>query len=218
MVSQPVPHPGPTRAADAAWAKVRAMGDIQYTPLTPAPEPVRPPPSWLQGLSQWLARWLAPAGTWLNAHWHAIEIGAVAVAAVALVALFWLAWRSRRKARAAMADTGPAWHPDAAAAGALLADADRLAQAGRFDEAVHLLLRRSFDDIARARPDWLTPASTAREIAQLRALPAPARAAFAVIAQDVERSRYALDPLGPPDWARARAAYAAFAVPGGAPA
>lgn len=219
-VTQPVPHSGPTSAADAAWAKVRAMGDIEFAPLAPAPEAPRPPPGWLEGLSQWLAKALAPFGPWLNAHWHTIELGAIGLAAVGLVALIWLIWtRRQRKARTAGADSGPAWHPDAVEAGALLADADRLAQAGDYDEAVHLLLRRSFDDIARARPDWLTPASTAREIARLAALPQAARAAFAVIAQEVERSRYALDPLGAPDWARARAAYAAFAVPGsGAPA
>ena len=79
---------------------------------------------------------------------------------------------------------------------------------------MHLLLRRSFDDIATARPEWLTPASTAREITRIAALPGAARTAFAVIAREVERSRYALHPLAQPDWARAREAYAAFAVPG----
>ena len=57
------------------------------------------------------------------------------------------------------------------------------------------------------------PASTAREIAGLGALPQAARSAFGVIATLVERSRYALRPLGQPDWAAARAAYAGFAVP-----
>jgi hypothetical protein len=38
---------------------------------------------------------------------------------------------------------------------------------------VHLLLQRSVHHIAEARPDWLLPASTAREIA---GFPGPARA------------------------------------------
>ena len=122
----------------------------------------------------------------------------------------------QRRARVvigAEAEAAPEWRPDAAMASALLSDADLLAEAGRYDEAVHLLLRRSFDDIAQTRPDWLTPASTAREIARLAPLPAAARTAFGVIAGEVERSRYALNALGHPDWTRARAAYAAFAVP-----
>jgi len=218
-VTQPIPNPGPTTAAEAAWAKVRAMGDIQYTPLAPAPAPASQPPGWLRAVSEWLAKWLSPLGKWLNAHWHLIEIGTLVLACLAVFAIIGLAWTTRqRKARALLASDAPMWRPDSVKAEALLADADQLAQAGRYDDAVHLLLRRSFEDIAVARPDWLTPASTAREITRLNALPLAARAAFGVIAGEVERSRYALAPLGPPDWTRARAAYAAFAVPnGGAP-
>jgi len=214
FVTQSIPHPGATPAADAAWAKVRAMGDIQFTPLSPPPTPVQQTPPWLRALAAWLEKWLGPVGLWLAQHWRAIEIATVVV--VALVVL-WVLWsvlhdRPARRRRAA-AEPAPDWHPDAAMASALLADADQLAAAGRYDEAVHLLLRRSFDDIAKARPDWLTPASTAREIAGLAPLPGAARSAFAVISGEVERSRYALAHLDHPDWLRARAAYAAFAVP-----
>jgi len=213
-VTKPVPIPGNTPAADAAWAKVRAMGDIQFTPLSPAPVPVRQDPRWLRALLEWLERWLGPVGNWLELHWRLVEIGAVAMLVVAVAIVLWSVLRGReRKTRTADPAQADPWRPDAALASALLADADRLAAAGRFDEAVHLLLRRSFDDIALTRPDWLTPASTAREIARLGALPAAARTAFALIAGEVERSRYALDPLRHPDWARARAAYATFAVP-----
>ena len=214
-VTQQVPHPGSTPAADAAWAKVRAMGDIQFTPLNPAPvPPPQPPPAWLRALSEWLAKWLGPIGQWLGGHWTAIEIGVLILGVLAVAWVIWSIW-SGRSLRLRQAHSGQTtdWRPDAAVASALLADADQLAAAGQFDEAVHLLLRRSFDDIAATRPDWLTPASTAREIARLTALPGAARTAFAVIAGEVERSRYALNPLGHRDWARARDAYAAFAVP-----
>jgi hypothetical protein len=190
------------------------MGDIQFTPLTPAPKPVTEAPQWLKALLQWLSAHLAPFGNWLAAHFRAFEIGAAIL--VGLLA-GWLIWTSvrgyRRTGRTAQSVDTPIWRPDAAMAAALLSDADRLAADGRFDEAVHLLLRRSFDDIAKTRPEWLTPASTAREIAQVSALPAAARSAFGVITVEVERSRYALHPLGYPDWTRARAAYAGFAVP-----
>jgi hypothetical protein len=66
--------------------------------------------------------------------------------------------------------------------------------------------------IAATRPEWLHPASTAREIAGLRPLPQRARDAFALIAARVEQSRYALRPLAAADWQAARAAYADFAL------
>ena len=98
------------------------------------------------------------------------------------------------------------------AALALLEDADRLAAEGRFDEATHLLLKRSVGQIAAARPDLLEPSSTAREIAELPALSEAARGAFALIAGRVERSLFALRRLSVDDWDAARAAYADFAL------
>ena len=120
--------------------------------------------------------------------------------------------RLRLRQTGTPAEEYPAWAPARAEAEALLADADALAAAGKFDEAAHLLLRRSVTQIAQARPDWLAPASTAREIAALRQLPETARAAFAEITARVESSRYALRPLGSADWQVARAAYADFAL------
>ena len=214
-VTQPISHPGSMPAADAAWAKVRAMGDIQFSPLNPPPPPPpEPPPAWLRALSAWLDKWLGPIGHWLAGHATAIEIGVLVIAVLIVGWVIWSIWNgSTRPLRTAQFADAADWRPDVAVASALLADADQLAAAGRFDEAVHLLLRRSFDDIAQTRPDWLTPASTAREIARLAPLPAAARTAFGVIAGEVERNRYALNALGHPDWTRARAAYAAFAVP-----
>ena len=49
---------------------------------------------------------------------------------------------------------------EAGAARARLADADALAAAGRFAEAVHLLLYRSVDDISDRRPGLVRPAMT----------------------------------------------------------
>ena len=108
--------------------------------------------------------------------------------------------------------TGGAGYIGSNAALALLEDADALAAQGRFDEAVHLLLQRSVHHIASARPDWLSPSSTAREISLLPGLPAAARQAFLLITREVERSLYALRALAADDWHRARAAYAAFAL------
>ncbi len=202
-------------AGEAAWNKVRAMGDIQFTPLTPPPRKIAENPRWLTATVEWLSRHMAPFGNWLAEHFRAVEIGGAILLVLLVVWMIWGSLRGfKRTGRAAQTAEAGIWRPDTAMATALLSDADRLAAEGRFDEAVHLLLRRSFDDIALTRPDWLTPASTAREIARLGALPAAARMAFGVITVEVERSRYALHPLGQPDWSRARAAYADFAVPG----
>ena len=192
------------------------MGDIQFTPLNPTPKPVSEPPAWLRALVEWLTVRLTPLVHWLAIHIRTIEI----FACILLIMLLgWALVRGsltifKRPRRQIPAEDSETWRPDAAMAAALLSDADQLAATGRFAEAVHLLLRRSFDYIAQTRPDWLTPASTAREIALLTALPLAARTAFGVIAREVERSRYALRPLDHPDWIRARAAYVAFAVPG----
>ena len=121
------------------------------------------------------------------------------------------ACRSCRRAQAEE-PAAPDWVPDAGEALALLEDADRLAAEGRYDEATHLLLKRSVGQIAAARPDLLEPSSTAREIAELPALSEAARGAFALIAGRVERSLFALRSLSADDWHAARAAYADFAL------
>lgn len=193
------------------WEAVRAAADIQYAPL-PAPAPPQTP-DWLKHLGEWLEAIFGPLGRLLGMSWPVFGKVLIALAILAVAALVWQLVRSllaRRASRQPAAE--PEWAPDRDAALALLEDADRLAAEGKFAEATHLLLRRSVGQIAAARPDWLHPASTAREIAALPDLPARARGAFAVIAARVERSLFALRSLGPDDWQAARAAYAEFAL------
>jgi hypothetical protein len=189
---------------------LRAQGDIQFSPLKPTPPPK--PPAWLEKLQHWLAEQLAPLGKWLGTSWPIIKWAMLALAIILLLLLAWrllaplAGWRPRPRA-----DT-PEWTPDRDEALALLEDADALAAAGRFDEATHLLLIRSVGQIRAVRPDLLEPSSTAREIAALPALPDGARRAFGIIAERVERSLFALMPLGFGDWQAARTAYADFAI------
>lgn len=205
---------GATAASDALrdWRQVRASADIQFAPLAPAPP--RAPPDWLRRLSEWLAELFRPIGENLGISWPAVEKALIVLAVLAGLWLAWrllgpliAAWRGRPRA-------GPEadWAPDRAQAAALLEDADRLAAAGRFAEAAHLLLQRSVHHIGEARPEWLRPASTAREISALPMLPERARLAFGAIARAVERSLFALRDLDASDWAAARAAYADFAL------
>lgn len=190
---------------------MRGAGDIQFAPVQP-PAPPRPP-DWLLEFGRWLEQVLGPLGKMLGVSWPVFEKILIGLAVIGVLVLLWAVLAPLlARLRAPKGVPEPEWVPDRAEAVALLDDADRLAAAGRFDEATHLLLRRSVGQIAAARPDWLGPASTAREIAGIAALPAAARAAFGAIAARVERSRYALRPLAAADWLAARAAYADFAL------
>lgn len=191
------------------WAKIKADGDIQFAPFAPTEPPK--PPAWLEAVQKWLENMFGPVGESLAGAWPVLRWVLLGIAAVLVVVLVWrlvapLSWRRTRRPD----DEG--WIPDQTEALTLLEDADALAAAGRFDEATHLLLMRSVGQIRAARPDWLEPSSTTREIAALPALPETARTAFAVIAERVERSLFALMPLGQNDWQTARDAYARFAL------
>ncbi|MFL6730134.1 MAG: DUF4129 domain-containing protein, partial [Sphingomicrobium sp.] len=81
-------------------------------------------------------------------------------------------------------------------------------------EAIHHLLFRSIEDIARRRPSAVRPALTSRELAASTAVPERARSLFAGIARLVERSLFGGRPVGEPDWVKARDSYAEFALAG----
>lgn len=199
------------------WQAVRGDSAIQFTPL---PDPIAPKepamPEWLNGLGEFLRDLFEPIGRALGMDWGLAKWVLLGLGALAALFLLWrmieplvARWRARSPAEP------PAevhWTPEREAALALLEDADRLAAEGQFEAAAHLLLQRSVQHIAEARPDWVQPASTAREIAALPALPPAARSAFGLIAARVERSLFALTPLNAQDWQAARAAYADFAL------
>ena len=196
---------------DAAYDEVRASEAIQFEPLPPPAGD--PPPEWLESVYRWLGEVLEPVGAALVAMWPVLQylLPAILIALIvwflvrALAPLFDGTPRSSQ-------DTPGDWRPAEQEALALLDDADRLADEGRYDEATHLLLLRSVGQIAAARPELVEPSSTARELAGERQLPDAARRAFGRIAEPVERSLFALRALGQSDWQQARAAYADFAL------
>lgn len=196
----------------AAWTALRADSSIQFAPVPPPPPQVTP--DWLLAVGRFVERLLRPLGELLGMDWRWLMWTLLALAAAGAL---WLGWTlliapllARRRAAGAAGEEQ--WAPDRDAALALLEDADRLAAAGQYGEAAHLLLQRSVGQIGEARPGWLSPASTAREIGGLSALPERARSAFAAIAEVVERSLFALRGAGESDWRRARAAYTDFAL------
>ena len=200
--------------AAAAWSHVHADPGIQFAPLqvnVPAPKT----PEWLLALGRFFRAIFEPIGHALGMSWPVLFWVLIGLAVLFVVYAIWrfseplrLGWR-RKEAKSGAPDD---WTPDQAEALALLEDADALAREGRFDEATHLLLRRSVQQIAQARPEWIGRASTAREIGAIAALPERARQAFTQIAGLVERSLFALRELGSDDWEAARAAYALFAL------
>ena len=194
----------------AAWQAVRADETIQYAPVAP-PKPAETA-EWLLAIGRFLERLTRPLGELLGLDWRWLMWLLIALAAAGALWLLWTLVIEPLLARRRSSETAEAWQPDRDAALALLDDADRLAAEGRYGEAAHLLLQRSVGQIAQARPGWLSPASTAREIGALRELPERARQAFATIAEVVERALYALRGAGEGEWRRARAAYAEFAL------
>lgn len=213
----------------AAHAALKADPQIQFT-LSLAP--ARPePPAWLTHILHWLAQLLEPVARLLG--WIARQMprapyarillwGLIALLAVGLVWVVYQRirhgkwrWPMRRPIRPgtpAMDD--PEWQPESAPARIWLREADELAAQGRYAEAVHLLLIRSVDDIARRRPRLVRPALTSRELATADAVPPAARGLFGGIAALVERSLFGGRPVDADEWQSARAAYADFALPG----
>ena len=200
------------------YESIRADEKTQFAPLDlKVPEPREPSwfEEWLQTILVWLAELFAPLGSALSSSWGVVQWALVAaLAAFVIYLVFRLIGPAMQRIRSAT-ETGteePEWQPDEQESLALLEDADRLASQGRYDEAARLLLQRSVGQIAAARPDWVEPSSTARELAALPRLSDAARSAFAVVSDAVEKSLFALHRLSREDWEHARAAYADFAL------
>ena len=199
--------------ASSAWEELRDDGDIQFEPVDIPPRNTETP-EWLKRLSDWLGEVLEPIGRALGLSWPVLKWVLLALLIAAVLYIIYRIIEPYLKPRFGGGgdEEEYEWQPDQQAALALLEDADRLAAEGKYDAATHLLLQRSIAQIAQARPDWVEPSSTARELAALTTLPDRARTAFATIAERVERSLFALRALNQTDWDEARAAYANFAL------
>ncbi|MFM5893866.1 MAG: hypothetical protein ACKOQM_05455 [Novosphingobium sp.] len=214
MAEQQIQGAQAAQDAAAAWQKVHADPSIQYAPVE-VKLPQTQLPDWLVALEKFFKAIFEPIGRALGLSWPVLQWVLLGLAVLLLAYVVWrfseplrLGWQRKQSAAAAPEE----WTPDRAEALALLEDADALAREGRYDEATHLLLRRSVHQIAQARPDWVGRASTAREIGSIAALPDKARATFAQISGLVERSLFALRALNADDWQAARQAYAEFAL------
>ena len=209
-------EPPSREALQAAQARLMHDPSLQFTfehaPPPPAPHP---PPDWLLNLLKFLGHGLSGVGEVLK--W--IFIAGLGVA-LALILFFIVReivrtrWPHLFKRKAAPRQAPADWRPDAATARALLDEADRLAAAGRYEAAVHVLLHRSIADIESRRPRLVRPAYTSREIGALDDLPAAARSTFSHIAQVVEHSFFGGRQVDAAGFAECRKAYEEFAFPG----
>jgi hypothetical protein len=182
----------------------------------PKPPPPAHLPHWLEAILHGFFRFLGWIGQGLG--W--VFIGGL-VLALAIVLFFigreflrtrWpdLFARKKRPARPAIVD----WRPEAAAAKALLEEADRLAAAGNYAAAVRLILHRSIEEIEGRRPRLVRPALTSREIGRLDDIPEAARSTFSAIAAVVERSFFGGRDVDAAGFAECRRTYEQFAFPG----
>ncbi len=191
---------------------MRADDDIQFAGKKP--DPPEDPPQWWTDFLEWLSEVMGPVSEALADAWPVIRIVLLALLAIGVLALLWVIlspyiedWRRRRSA----VKQEP-WQPDQGTARRLLEEADALAAKGQFDEAAHLLLFRSIEEIEKRRPDLLRPSNTAREIERFDSLPDAARNMFAVIAGHVESGIFAAAPIGEKGWTASRNAYGEFAL------
>lgn len=193
-----------------AYADLRADDSIQFGEVE-LPE-IEPQSNWFTDFMQWLGEFLAPVGQALVYSWPVLQwvliLGGIGLILYAL----WRTFGPDLQATRSKSEKPDDWVPDQNEAIALLEEADRLASEGLYDEATHLLLKRSVGQIAAARPEIVEPSSTARELSAEPRIPEGARAAFTIIATRVERSLFALTKLGHEDWQAARDAYAEFAL------
>ena len=204
MITRPSRAAGPVQAQALAKAGFLLLADrsIQFDLESYEPAPT---PDWLK----WLADFLSTDHPVLRSLLWVLA-GAALLFILYLIArrLAGDRWPWRGKGEAGGGGSGG---PGGGPARALLGEADALAARGDYSEAAHLLLFRSIEDIDSRRPDLVRPALTSRDIAALAAIPVRPRAAFARIAEAVERALFARRPLGADDWRDCRSGYEEFA-------
>jgi len=197
----------------AAQAKLLRDPSIQFH-FDAAPTPPQPP-IWLVALLQAIGKALQglaqPLGYLL---WAVLILGVISI--LVFLGRDLLAPPKLRASKALGAlDREAAWRPDRAVARALLEDADRLAAAGQFTQAAHVLLFRSIDEVRSRAPHLIAPSLTSRDIARLPEIPAAPRSAFGKISDVVEQAVFGRRPVDELGWIACRDAYALFAFPDG---
>ena len=109
-----------------------------------------------------------------------------------------------RNRRAPEATIEPTVEADTSAPAAALekprTEAERLADEGRYEEAIHHLLLETIEALAQARKGGLPDSWTSREIERGLPMPDPAREPFSHLVGAVESSLFGGRPVGEAEW------------------
>ena len=197
---------------DEAYEDVRADSDIQF-----ATTEFKPPetPEWWRDMVEWLGNLFSPVAQLFVAVWPVLQYVLLGLLIAGILVLLWVIlapYIEELRERRQRPQQDEEWRPEATVARRWLDEADALAGKGHFEEAVHLLLYRSIEDIERRRPELLRPSNTAREIERFDSLPDKARNMFGVIVGHVERGIFGDTPIGEEGWTASRSAYSEFAL------
>ena len=191
----------------SAHRDLLAQHALQFR-LTDAPKPPQPP-AWLKALFEAISKVLGPIAPYL--FWTLVALAVLSI--LVYVAREILNLRGGVKgAKPAVLRDDEVWRPQAVQAQVLLAEADALAAQGLYEEAAHIILLRSIEDIRARKPGAVRPSLTSRDIAVMPGLAPGARDLFAGIAQAVERSLFGGRVLDEAEFRRCRQAYERFAA------
>lgn len=216
VTSRPDIRPISDTRLDQALAQFSADDDLQTTRPEWEPEPVaprdRPRRNGPHPIAQFFANLFGALGQ-VAGYLLILLIVIAILGGLYLVFGERFALRGKQKDKQADPDISivPNLRPAEDQARALLEDADALAAAGRFAEAVHLLLFRSIDEIQSKKSGLIGRSLTSREIGALSGLPDSVRATLSPIIQIVERSFFGGQEVGEAGWNEARASYETFA-------
>lgn len=216
VTSRPDTRPISDSRLDHALAQFGADEDLQTTRPEWEPDPVAPAERTRRNgphpIAQFFANLFGAVGQ--VAGYLLVLLIMVAILG-GLYLVFGERFSLRGKEKEAQPDPdisiAPDLRPAEDQARALLDDADALAAAGRFAEAVHLLLFRSIDEIQSKRSGLIGRSLTSREIGALGGLPDAVRQTLSPIIQIVERSFFGGQEVGEAGWKEARASYQTFA-------
>lgn len=147
-----------------------------------------------------------------------VWVGAGAIAlAVVVMALQMAVTAVRERRRAGTPETARTPTPDGSGPGRgrrpgppALSEADELAAAGRYTEAVHALLVRALAALGARRGRAFPDSATSREILASARLAPGQRVPLGVLVAPVERAVFGGVALSSEDWERCRAAYGAL--------
>lgn len=174
------------------------------TPEPPQPEPVQMA-EWLRAFLDWLGR-VADEIFWIAL------IGLAIFLAIKLVPYLRDLWRRRH---AVVVADGPAIAREIRPAASpvrqdLLAQAEALARAGQFIEAIHILLLAAVDRLAHSGGTALPAAWTGRELFRQAAMAGPAREAFGTLLNVSERTHFGGRPADAEDYHACRTLFDRF--------